>query len=191
MDPPAFRQDLRFFERVEQLAVQQLLPHLAIKGFDIAVLPGGPWLDIERRHVEMFSQCLSVMAMNSGPLSERICVGIPRLRNRSARIKSTSCERIRRATTEATHSRVYASSIFKIRNGRPSCVRSATKSYDHTWLGRSGRWRTQDPLASQRRARLGCFCGTGRPSCRQIVDTRSFPTLQPSCLTRSVTVLYP
>ena len=28
VDPPAFRQDLRFFERVEQLAVQKLLPHL-------------------------------------------------------------------------------------------------------------------------------------------------------------------
>ena len=28
MDPPAFRQDLRFFERVEQLAVEKLRQHL-------------------------------------------------------------------------------------------------------------------------------------------------------------------
>ena len=28
--PPAFRHDLRFLERIEQLAVEKLLPHLAI-----------------------------------------------------------------------------------------------------------------------------------------------------------------
>ena len=29
VSPPAFRQDLRFLERVEHLAVQKLCPHLA------------------------------------------------------------------------------------------------------------------------------------------------------------------
>jgi excisionase family DNA binding protein len=36
--------------------------------------------------------------------------------------------------------------------------------------------------------RFGCFVGTLRPSCHQIVYTRSFPTSQPSHLKRSVTV---
>ena len=49
MDPPAFRQDLRFFERVEQLAIQKLHPYPAIKGFDIAVLTRRAWLDEQRR----------------------------------------------------------------------------------------------------------------------------------------------
>ena len=31
MDPPTFRQDLRFFEGVEQPAIQKLRPPLAIK----------------------------------------------------------------------------------------------------------------------------------------------------------------
>ena len=81
---------------------------------------GGPGLDRERRHVEMFQPVSELDGMNSGPLSERIGVGIPRPRTRSAPIKRTSCERIRRATTEATHSRVDSSSIFKIRHGRPA-----------------------------------------------------------------------
>ena len=50
--PPAFRHDLRFLERVEQLTVQELFPHLAIKRFDIAIFPGRLWLDIARRHLK-------------------------------------------------------------------------------------------------------------------------------------------
>ena len=50
---PAFRQDLCFLERVEQFAVQKLLPHLAVKRLGIAVLPWRPWFDREWRDVEM------------------------------------------------------------------------------------------------------------------------------------------
>lgn len=70
--------------------------------------------------------------MDSGPLSNRICVGIPRLGNRSTRINRASCERIRLATTGAKHSREYSSMMFRIRKDQPSCVWSTTKSYNQT-----------------------------------------------------------
>ena len=68
----------------------------------------------------------------------------------------------------------YGRSVTTVRsfNDRPSWVRSITKSYDQTWFGYSGRWRMQEPSANQSRARLGCFCSTSSPSCRQIHSTR-------------------
>ena len=130
--PPAFCQDLRFLERIKQLAVEKLFPHFPLERFDRAILPGGPWLDIERRHLKRVQPLSELVRDELRSIIRRICVGIPRLRNRSSRINSTSCERIRRATTEARYSRVYSSRILRVRKGRSSCVRSATKSYDQT-----------------------------------------------------------
>src|SRR5215472_13199990 len=124
-------------------------------------------------------------------LSDRLCCGTPWRRKSSATSRITSCDPRRLATTDARHSRVYSSSTFKIRNSRPSCVRSAMKSYDQTWLQWVGRRRTQAPSARQSRARLGCFCGTFSPSWRQIVYTPSYPTSQPSRCHHRVTVRYP
>lgn len=87
--------------------------------------------------------------MNSEPLSYRLCVGIPRLTNSSARINRTSCEQIRLATTEARHSRMYSSRIFRIRKSLPSYVRSATKLYDQTWLSCSSRLRCRSGWPSR------------------------------------------
>src|SRR5215211_4571874 len=65
-----------------------------------------------------------------------------------------------------------------MRNLRPSWVRSSTKSYDQTWLGRSARSRMHDPSFSHRRPRLGCLAGTFSPSRRQIRSTRLSLTSQ-------------
>ena len=46
--PPSFDQDLRLFERVEDLPVQELIAHLADEGLDIAVLPRASRRDEER-----------------------------------------------------------------------------------------------------------------------------------------------
>ena len=47
VDPPALREHLRFLQGLEQFAVEKLIPHLAIEGFDIAVLPRRARLNIE------------------------------------------------------------------------------------------------------------------------------------------------
>ena len=89
-------------------------------------------LNIVRRQLRHI-QSLSELARDElRPIIRPNSVEIPRLRSRSDKINSASGERIRRATTETRHSRVYVSRILRIRKGQPSCVRFATKSYDQT-----------------------------------------------------------
>ena len=91
----------------------------------------------------------------------------------------------------AKHSRLYSSRTVSILMGRPSWVRSATKSYDHTWCLYKGLRRMQEPSFSQILARVGCFFGTFSPSCFQIRSTRLWFTDQPSALSIPVTIRYP
>jgi hypothetical protein len=67
-------------------------------------------------------------AMNSGPLSERMCSGIPRSNITSAKVSITCKLPKRRATRNAKHSLVYSSITTRIRSARPSCVIAFTKS---------------------------------------------------------------
>ena len=83
---------------------------------------------------------------------------------------------MRRATWTARHSRVNSSMTTISLIGRPSTVRSKTKSHDHTWFLCSGLRRMQDPSFSQSRPRLGCFWGTLSPSRRQSRMTRPWLT---------------
>ena len=71
------------------------------------------------------SHCRSSLAMNAGPLSERMYSGIPFT---SASVSSTSALPRRRATRIARHSRVYSSISVSSRSVLPSCVRALTKS---------------------------------------------------------------
>lgn len=68
-----------------------------------------------------------------------------------------------RGTRIATHSRLNSSIIFRILIFLPSWVLASTKSYDETWLGRSGLSRTHGPSLSQSRLRFGCLMGTSSP----------------------------
>ena len=45
---PLLDEDLGLLEAVEDLAVEQLVPQLAVEAFAIAILPGAAWLDVER-----------------------------------------------------------------------------------------------------------------------------------------------
>ena len=44
---PLLDEDLDFLETVEDFAIEQLVPQLAVEAFAIAVLPGAAGLDIE------------------------------------------------------------------------------------------------------------------------------------------------
>ena len=50
---PLLNEHLRFLQRVEDLAVQALIPQFSIETFAIAVLPGRPGLDVERLDVQL------------------------------------------------------------------------------------------------------------------------------------------
>ena len=70
----------------------------------------------------------SCWAMNSGPLSERRCSGMPFHSITSDNVSMTSWVPILRSTRIARHSRVYSSISVNNRNVFPSCVLALTKS---------------------------------------------------------------
>ena len=74
------------------------------------------------------SHSLTLVAVNSDPLSLRMWSGTPWRTNRSlSRYKTSSLVNFP-DTSIARHSRVYSSTIVSIRNARPFDVRSMTKS---------------------------------------------------------------
>jgi hypothetical protein len=133
------------------------------------------------------SQPGKACAINSGPLSDRICVGMPRRMHRSERRSITSVDLSCRLIRIAKHSRVNSSMTFSVLYFLPSCARSSTKAYDHTLFGYSDRKRMQDPSLSHSRPRFGYLLGTLSPSRRQILTTRLALTHQPLC--RSIAVI--
>ena len=78
------------------------------------------------------SQSRTACAVNSEPLSLRMCSGTPRVTNSQANRSSTSSLLSDRATSIARHSRVCSSMTVSMRTQRPSCVRVCTKSYAQT-----------------------------------------------------------
>ena len=54
---PAFDEDLGFVQRIEEFPVQQLIPKLSVKGFDIANLPETTPLNEQGRHGEYAVPC--------------------------------------------------------------------------------------------------------------------------------------
>lgn len=54
--PPILNQDLRFFERVENLPVEELVAHLAVETLDAAVLPRAAFLNEQRTHSQVRKQ---------------------------------------------------------------------------------------------------------------------------------------
>jgi len=75
-----------------------------------------------------FSHLLAALAVNSGPLSDLTCSGIPLKMISSNNWSMTSCEVMRRFTSIIRHSLVYSSIILSMRNALPSAVLSVTKS---------------------------------------------------------------
>ena len=51
--PPVGDEDLRLFERGEELGVQELVSELAVERFDVAVLPRAPRFDEQRRDAQV------------------------------------------------------------------------------------------------------------------------------------------
>src|SRR5438874_1137756 len=94
---PAFDDDLRFPQRVEDLAIEQLVAQPGIKTLDEPVLPRTARRDVGGLCSDGADPLLH-QATNSGPLSERICPGTPRRMNRSESTSMTSIDLSRRDT---------------------------------------------------------------------------------------------
>src|SRR3954452_20741049 len=125
---PALDDDLRLAQRVEDLAVEQLVAQTRVEAFDEAVLPWAARRDVGGLRADGTDPLLHRFATNSGPLSERICSGTPRRMNRSDSTSMTSIDLSRRDTRMARHSWVNSSMRLSRRNLRPSWVRSSRKS---------------------------------------------------------------
>src|SRR3954468_16931705 len=128
MPAPALDDDLRLAKSVEDLAVEQFVPQPGIEALDIAILPRAARSDVGGLGSNAEIHSWTALAMNSGPLSERMWPGTPRRMNKSESTSMTSMALSLRATRIAKHSCVNSSMTLSIRNLRLSCVRSSTKS---------------------------------------------------------------
>ena len=130
-----------------------------------------------------FSQPASASQTNSLPLSLRTLRGTPRRATTAASTFLTSSPVIDLFTFSARHSLVYSSTSVSHLSGRPSIVRSATKSQHHTSPLNSAGVLPQllAPLPRFGPSFFGFLGRTGRarPSSRQSRRTRLRLTAQP------------
>ena len=106
-------------------------------------------------------------AMNSDPLSLRMCPGAPRWATTADNTSFTFLAVLPRPTSRTRHSRVHSSTTVNHFSGRPSLVRSWKKSHARTWLAYSARLRAQLLALDPNRRFFRCFLGTFRPCCLQ------------------------
>ena len=71
---PAFDDDLGLLERIEDLAIEELVPEPGIEALAIAVLPGRSRLDVGGPRTDCRDPSRTSVAMNSGPLPDRTSV---------------------------------------------------------------------------------------------------------------------
>src|ERR1700722_5720072 len=100
LTPPAFDQNFGLLKGVENLSIQELIAQAGVETLDVAVLPGAELAKVppaklveSQRRVPgvMYAVCAptpvihacTAFAINSGPLSDRICAGTPRRMNKS------------------------------------------------------------------------------------------------------------
>ena len=126
-----------------------------------------------------FRKLRIVLAMNSGPLSLRMCFGTPRVLNMLTKMSRKSSDVIERATSSATHSHVHSSTIVSQRSDRPRSSLSCTKSMHQTsFIPRALRRAMPFSLMPSRHF-LRRFCGTPNPShCQMLSKRAARPTLR-------------
>ena len=72
MMPPPFDEHLGFLQGHEDLRVEQFVTKFAVEALVVAVLPGATGLDVKGCGADLAQPVTNAVAMNSGPLSERI-----------------------------------------------------------------------------------------------------------------------
>jgi hypothetical protein len=75
---PLLDQGTCLLERVEDFPVQEIVPQLPDQRLDVSFLPPASGFDEQYPHApNLGSHSRTALAQNSGPLSYRICVGMP------------------------------------------------------------------------------------------------------------------
>jgi hypothetical protein len=157
MDAPFFDDPLGFPEALEDLAVQQFAPELAVQGLAAAVLLGCARHDVKGLRAEPCQPMAQDLGDHFRTLSNLMKVGTPSKSMSSASVSMTPMALIRRAALIARHLRLNSSIRVISRIRRPAWVAASTKLKLQTWFGCSGRSGMQDPSLSQRRDLFGCF----------------------------------
>ena len=121
-DDPGFR------ERVEDLAVEQLVPQAGVEALDEAVLPGAARRDVGGLGADSPDPVLHGLGDELRPIVGANMPGTPRRMNRSDSTSITSIDLSLRSMRIARHSWVNSSTMFSMRYFLPSWVRSSTKS---------------------------------------------------------------
>ena len=109
-EAPLLAEYLRLEQRLEALTVEALVPELALKRLDGAILPGAARLDEERLQGHALEPVRHRLGGELGAVVRADVGGS------------------RRATTIARHARVYAATTTRCFSARPAAVRSKTKS---------------------------------------------------------------
>jgi hypothetical protein len=137
--------------KVEKLPRQEFVAQLGVEALAIAVLPKGARLDQEHLHAnpaepgahiagDELRAIVGTNVLRRPVRDEKMCHAVMHV----VRIEFARHHDGRTAPRELVDGTV------SMRNRLPSSVQSCMKSYDHTWLGRSGLRRTHDPSLSHR-----------------------------------------
>ena len=109
-------------QRIEDLPVQQLVPQLAVEALRVSVLSRRPGSMYSVLAPTFPSHSRTALAVNSGPLSERMWADTPRAIINSASVSMTSGDRMLHPARIARHSLEYSSMTVSSRKARPSRV---------------------------------------------------------------------
>ncbi len=109
VDAPAFGQHAQFFDRVEDLTVEEFVPEFGVERFAVAVLPWEPGSMYSVFAPVSASHLRRSLATNSGPLPDRRCSGTPFSTMTSASAPITFVLDQRRSARISRHSRVDSS----------------------------------------------------------------------------------
>ena len=128
-EPPVVDRELRFEEGVEAFHLEEFAAKVAVEGLNERILPGCARLDVTGLRVVEAAPVAQGLADELGPLSQRIIFGArPRRSTIWSSVLTVSSAPILRAAGVASASRVCSSVTVRILIGRPSAVRSLTKT---------------------------------------------------------------
>src|SRR6187549_318226 len=125
---PALDDDLRFTQRIEDLAIEEFIAQAGIEAFDEAVLPGTARCNIGGPCADGSDPVLHGLGDELGSIVGTDVPGNTRRMKRSDSASMTSMDLSLRATRIARHSWVNSSMMLSKRILRPLWVRSSTKS---------------------------------------------------------------
>ena len=155
---PSSDQDLRLSQRIENLAVEQLVAEPCVEAFDVAVLPRRSRLDIRRSGSDSFDPLSDLDGDELRPVVR------PDLRRRAAQdeqigqcINGVDGVELALYSDHENLSGMFVDDGDHAVGAPIRCpVLSWTKPKDQTWFGRSGLIRTQDPSTARQGIALQC-----------------------------------